>query len=179
LSAVVNGPSGWSGDAVLVAVAGTGLTFGMWWMYFTVPSGHVLSLHPERVYFWAYGHIVVFGAVAAVGAGLHVAAYYLEDQTTIGAVGTVLSVAIPLALFVLTLYALWASLMRVRDPFHLSLLVGTTAVLLLAVVLAQLGISMAWCLVVLALAPVVTVVGYETVGHRHLEALIVEMDSPA
>jgi hypothetical protein len=66
----------------------------------------------------------------------------------------------------------------VRDPFHLGLLVATTVVLLLAVVLAQLGIAMAWCLVVLALAPVVTVVGYETVGHRHLEALIVEMDSP-
>jgi len=25
-------------DAVLVAVAGTGLTFGLWWMYFTVPT---------------------------------------------------------------------------------------------------------------------------------------------
>jgi hypothetical protein len=32
--------------------------------------------------------------------------------------------------------------------------------------------SVSWCLVVLMLAPVVTVLGYETVGHRHLaEAL--------
>ena len=33
--------------------------------------------------------------------------------------------------------------------------------------LAALGVSMAVCLVVLLFAPVVTVVGYETVGHRH------------
>jgi hypothetical protein len=45
-------------------------------------------------------------------------------------------------------------------------------VLVLAVVCAQLGMSVSWCLVVLMLAPVVTVLGYETVGHRHLaEAL--------
>jgi hypothetical protein len=34
---------------------------------------------------------------------------------------------------------------------------------------------MAWCLVVLAFAPAVTVVGYETVGHRHQEAMLREL----
>ena len=175
LSALVHGPAGWSIDAVLVTIAGTGLTFGMWWMYFTMPSGHVLRLHRERAFFWGYGHIVTFGALAAVGAGLHVAAYYLEHHTEIGAVGTVLSVAVPLAVFVLMLFALWTSLMRRRDPFHISLLLGTAAVLVLAVVLAEAGVSMAWCLVVLALAPVVTIVGYETLGHRHQEAVLTRM----
>jgi hypothetical protein len=134
-----------------------------------------LRLHPERVFSWAYGHIVIFGALAAVGAGLHVAAYYLEHHTTLGAVGTVLSVAIPLAVFVLTLYVLWTTLMRRKDPFHLALLIGTSAVLLLAIVLATVGVSMAWCLIVLALAPVVTVVGYEMVGHRHQEEILADM----
>jgi low temperature requirement protein LtrA len=178
LSAVVHGPSGWSVDAALVAIAGIGLTFGMWWMYFIVPSGHVLRLHPERVFFWAYGHIVIFASLVAVGAGLHVAAYYLEHHTEIGALGTVFSVAIPLAVFVLMLYALWTALMRHSDPFHVGLLLGTAAVLVLAVVLADAGASMAWCLVVLALAPVVTVVGYETVGHRHQEAVLTAMKQP-
>jgi low temperature requirement protein LtrA len=175
LSAVVHGPAGWSLNAALVALAGTGLTFGTWWMYFTVPSGHVLQLHPERGFFWGYGHMLIFGSLAAVGAGLHVAAYYLEDHTKIGAVGTVLAVAVPLAVFVLMLYALWTALMRRRDPFHISLLLGTAAVLVLAVVLAQAGVSMAWCLLVLALAPVVTVVGYESLGHRHQEAALSRM----
>jgi low temperature requirement protein LtrA len=38
LGAVVES-QGWSLEAVLVVVAGTGLTFGLWWMYFTVPAG--------------------------------------------------------------------------------------------------------------------------------------------
>ena len=33
--------------------------------------------------------------------------------------------------------------------------------------LAAAGISMANCLLVVTLAPMVTVVGYETLGHRH------------
>jgi low temperature requirement protein LtrA len=175
LSAVVHGPTGWSMAAVLVTVAGTGLTFGLWWMYFVLPSGHVLRLHPERSFVWGYGHIVLFGALAAVGSGLHVAAFYLEHHTRIGATGTVLSVAVPLAVFVLTFYALWTALMQRRDPFHLGLLLGTAAILVLAVVLAEAGAPMAWCLVVLSLAPVVTVVGYETLGHRHQEEVLTQM----
>jgi hypothetical protein len=147
-------------------------------MYFIVPSGHVLRLHPERVFFWAYAHLVMFGSLAAVGAGLHVAAYYLEHHTEIGAVGTVLSVAIPVAVFVLVLYTLWTALMRYRDTFHLGLLLGTGSVLVLAVVMAQAGASMSWCLVVLALSPVVTIVGYETLGHRHQEAVLTAMKQP-
>src|SRR4029453_7044434 len=33
-----------------VAVAGTELTFGLWWMYFTVPSAEGLHGHPERLF---------------------------------------------------------------------------------------------------------------------------------
>jgi len=46
LNAVVHGPAGWSVNAVLVAVAGIGLTFGMWWMYFAIPFGELL--HADR-----------------------------------------------------------------------------------------------------------------------------------
>ena len=35
-------------DAALVAVAGIGLTFGAWWMYFALPWAAVLTLHRER-----------------------------------------------------------------------------------------------------------------------------------
>ncbi len=170
LSAVVHGPAGWSLDAVLVTIAGTGLTFGLWWVYFTMPSGAVLQRHPERSFAWGYGHMVIFGSLAAVGAGLHVAAYYLEDHTEIGPLGTVLSVAVPVAVFVLTLFLLYSALVRQKDPFHLWLLVGTGAVLVAAVLLAASGVSMALCLLVLALAPLVTIIGFETVGHRHQEA---------
>jgi hypothetical protein len=80
----------------------------------------------------------------------------------------VLTVAVPVAVFVLALFALYTYLVHATDPFHLTLLSGTAAVLMLAVALAAIGAPMAVCLVVLMLAPLVTVVGYETIGHQHM-----------
>jgi len=171
LGAVV-GSQGWNADAVLVAVAGIGLTFGLWWMYFTVPAGEVLHVYRERVFPWGYGHILIFGSIAATGAGLHVAALYIGHQAHIGATATVMTVAIPVGVFAFALFALYAYLVRSGDPFHGVLLAGTAAILALAVLLAFVGLPMAVCLIVLMLAPLVTVVGYETVGHRHLSAAL-------
>ncbi len=41
-----------------------------------------------------------------------------------------------------------------------------------SVLLAYAGLPMAVSLVVLMVAPLVTVLGYETVGHRHLDAAL-------
>jgi low temperature requirement protein LtrA len=166
LGAVIES-QGWNVDAVLVAVAGIGLTFGLWWMYFTVPAGELLYVHRERVFPWAYGHMLIFGSIAATGAGLHVAAYYIGHEAHIGATATVLTVAAPVGVFAFALFALHAYLLHSGDPFHVALLAGTAAILAVAVLLASVGLPMAVCLAVLMLAPLVTVVGYETVGHRH------------
>jgi len=58
--------------------------------------------------------------------------------------------------------------MRMRDPFHIGLLAGTAAILVLSVLLAAVGVDVSVCLLVMVLAPATTVVGYETVGHRHV-----------
>jgi low temperature requirement protein LtrA len=171
LGAVIES-QGWNVDAVLVAVAGIGLTFGLWWMYFTVPAGEVLYVHRERVFPWAYGHMLIFGSIAATGAGLHVAAYYIGHEAHIGATATVLTVAAPVGVFAFALFGLHAYLLHSGDPFHVALLAGTAAILAVAVLLASVGLPMAVCLVVLMLAPLVTVIGYETVGHRHLTAAL-------
>jgi low temperature requirement protein LtrA len=178
INAVVHGSEGWTVDAAVVAIAGVGLIFATWWTYFAIPWADVLELHRERSFIWGYTHIVVFASLAAIGAGLHVAAYYLERETTLSDTGTVLSTVIPVTVYTLTLYGLYASFTRHRDPFHLSLLVGTAAVLVLTVVLAAAGVSVAICLVVLMFAPIVTVVGYETVGHRHVEEALARMREP-
>ena len=133
-----------------------------------MPWGEVLVRHRERGFSFGYGHLVIFGALAAMGAGLHVVAFTLEDEAKIGATGAVLSVAIPFAVYVAMFYALYSVLMRAFDPFHVGLVAATTALLVLSVVLAAAGVSVAACLVVLALAPAVTVVGYEVLGHRHM-----------
>ena len=95
------------------------------------------------------------------------AAYYIDHVAHIGSVATVLTVAVPVAVYVLTAYALHDVLLRQVDALHWLLLAGTVALLVVPVVLAALGVSMAVCLVVLTFAPVVSIVGYETVGHRH------------
>ena len=168
--AAVVGRVGWSTEAILIVVAGVGLTFGMWWTYFIFPSGAVLARHRNRKWAWSYGHILLFGAVAAVGAGLHVAAYAAEGETAIGAVGVVLSVAIPVAAFGLVYFALWSILFRAVDPFHVALAGGMVGMLLIAVALAVAGVPLGWCLIVVMLSPAVVVVGYETGGYRHVEA---------
>jgi low temperature requirement protein LtrA len=168
---VLVGPEGpgWSVDVVVLGLAGTALTFGMWWIYFILPMGGILERHRERSFGWGYGHIPLFGALAAVGAGLHAAAYYLEHHSVLGTTGTVLTVAIPVGLYVVLIYGLYYQLSRVFDPFHMLLLIGTAVVAVAAVGMAAAGTPMVWCLAVLALTPWVTVVGYETVGYRHGE----------
>jgi low temperature requirement protein LtrA len=166
LSAVV-GDHGWSFDAVFVAVAGIGLTFGMWWTYFVVPQGDLLYAHRERSFWFGYLPIVTLGSIVATGAGLHAAAYYIEHHSKLGSVPTVLSVAVPVATYVASIYLLYMLMLRTVDAFHLLLLALTVVVLAAAVWMAAAGISMANCLLVVTLAPMVTVVGYESLGHRH------------
>ena len=81
------GEQGWTTDAVLIVVAGTGLTFGMWWVYFVVPPADLLHVHRERSFSFGYLHIAMFGAIVATGAGLHAAAYYVEEHSELGVDG--------------------------------------------------------------------------------------------
>ena len=169
-----DGP-GWSADVALVGIAGTALTFGMWWMYFIVPSAEVLHAHRERSFAWGYGHILVFGAVVAVGGGLHVAAYFIDHESELTSVATIVTVAIPTAIFVAEVYWLYSTLTRSLDPFHVALIAGSAAVLVASVALAAGGATMAWCLLVLSLTPWVTVVGYELRGYRHNAEVLAQL----
>ena len=173
LSAVIN-EQGWTVDAALIVVAGVGLTFGMWWVYFVVPAADLLHAHREHSFRWGYGHIVIFGAIVATGAGLHVAAYFIEGEAKIGSVATVLTVAIPVGVYILGIFAIYLELVRSFDAFHIVLIVATVLVLAAAVALAAAGVTMAVCLLVVMLAPMVTVVGFEVVGHRHAEDAIAQ-----
>ena len=166
VSAVV-GAQGWSFDAVFVTVAGIGLTFGMWWTYFVVPQADLLHAHRERSFWFGYLPIVTLGSIVATGAGLHAAAYYIEHHSKLGSVETVSSVAVPVATYVASIYLLYMLMLRTVDAFHMLLFALTGVVLAAAVEMAAAGISMANCLLVVTLAPMVTVVGYELLGHRH------------
>jgi low temperature requirement protein LtrA len=172
LNALVHGEAGWTVDAALLTVAGVGLTFGCWWMYFAVPWAEPLVRHRPLGFIFGYGHLFIFGALAAIGGGLHVAAFNLEGEAEIGTTAVVLSVAIPFAAYALVFYGIYSTLMHELDPFHVGLLVATGAVLAVAALLAAAGVGMAVCLLVVMLAPWVTVIGFETLGHRHIAAAL-------
>ena len=157
---------GWSASVVVLGLVGTATTFGMWWVYFILPSARVLAVHRRRSFGWGYWHVVLFGAAVAVGAGLHAAAYFIEHHSALDETATVLAVAVPLTLYVLFILGIYLGLTRSFDPFHLLLVVGSLLCVVASVGLAAAGAALGWALAVLALTPWVVVVGFETVGHR-------------
>jgi low temperature requirement protein LtrA len=168
LSAVVV-QQGWTLDAALVGIAGTGLTFGMWWIYYMVPAAKILERHRDRAFVWGYGQVLIVTAIVATGAGLHVAAYFIERRSAIGPLATVLSVATPVAAYIVLIYATYYYLIRRFYRLDVWLLSAIVVVLGASVVAAQSGVDVAKCLVILILAPAIIVVGYEGRGYRVAE----------
>ncbi len=144
---LLGGPHGteWTANAVAVVVAGVGLTFGMWWVYFSTPFGDILVHRRARGYLFGYGHMLVFAGIAGAGAGLHVAGLYLEHHAKVGAVAVVLSLALPVGLYLLVVYLLHTLLLSAGDRFHLLLISLTLAVLGAAVLLSAAGAPVAGC----------------------------------
>jgi len=87
------------GPLLTVAVGGLLLVFAMWWAYFKHEPdvGHHRSL--RAMIGWGYGHYFVFAAVAAVGAGLQVAAETTHDATQLGPVVAASTVSVPVVIF--------------------------------------------------------------------------------
>jgi low temperature requirement protein LtrA len=170
LSAVID-RQGWTIDAIMIGVAGMGLTFGMWWVYYLVPSGKILGRHRDRAPVWGYLQMLIVTSIVATGAGLQVAAFFIEDKAHVPIVGAVLAVAIPVVGFLGLLHALYYYLVRRFHALDMWLLIASSCVAVIAVIAASAGISLATCLVILTLAPTVTVVVYEVLGYRRQAAV--------
>ena len=78
-----------------------------------------------------------------------------------------LTTAIPTIAFILLVYGLYWYLVRRFDKLHTWLLLLTAGVMAAAVIAAKSGLAMPVCLLILSLAPVVTIIGYEWRGHRY------------
>ena len=137
INAVVHGSEGWTVDAAVVAFAGIGLIFATWWTYFAIPWADVLQLHRERSFTWGYGHIVVFGSLAAIGGGPARRRLLPRARDDARADGHRAEHGDPgLDLHRRAVRRSTRAFTRHLDPFHLLLLAGTAAVIVLSVVLA-------------------------------------------
>lgn len=98
-----------SGEAlpalVPLIVGGLLIVFAMWWIYFDRPV-HDLLTSIRRAFVWGYGHFLIFGSAAAVGAGLAASVDSVTSHTQTGPAGTGLAVAIPVAIYLLSLWVL-------------------------------------------------------------------------
>lgn len=162
---------GWSPSTVVVLASGVSIALGLWWVYFEVPFGDYLHRHPGKATLVMYSHFVLLASLAAIGAGLHVAALREEGESVISSTGAVLSVALPVAVFIVALYALVTAVTsRPLGGYQLFMLVLTLAALAASVLVSVLGAPFAVCLLIIVVAPWINVAGVETVGHHHLSS---------
>lgn len=95
------------GTLVPIAVGGLLIVFAAWWIYFAVPiHGHLAS--NREAFLWGYGHYAVFGSAAAIGAGLEIAVEQAVGKAEISDRTAATSVAVPAAVFLLTVWLLHA-----------------------------------------------------------------------
>jgi low temperature requirement protein LtrA len=157
---------GWTFNTILVGIAGTGLTFGMWWVYFLEPSAKILQQHRERALGWSFMQPLIVTSIVATGAGLRVAASFLGGAATLSSVAAVLAVAVPVAMYLVFVHGLHWYLVRGFRAIDTWLLFAGSGLAVLSVVAALAGISMPACLVIVMLAPALTVVANEMLRTR-------------
>ncbi|MFI1382604.1 low temperature requirement protein A [Embleya sp. NPDC020886] len=93
----------------LLPIAGGGLliVFAAYWIYFAVPIHDYLA-SSRQAFLWGYGHYLVFGSAAAIGAGLEVTIEQAVGEAHISRTAASASVTIPAALFLLSTFVLHA-----------------------------------------------------------------------
>ena len=92
-------------NLVMIVIGGLLIVFSMWWLYFDQP-GHTLLTSLRTAFVWGYSHLLIFASAAAVGAGLAVTVDQAMDHGEIGAIAAGAAVAIPVAIYLISLWAL-------------------------------------------------------------------------
>ncbi|MCC6611964.1 MAG: low temperature requirement protein A [Anaerolineae bacterium] len=86
-------------------IGGLLIVYSIWWLYFYQPADF-LTNSLLQTYVWAYGHLLIYGATAAIGAGLavmiDVVIHHAEISTTAGS----MALAMPVAIYVFSLWVL-------------------------------------------------------------------------
>ena len=98
--------------ATLIGACSLVIVAAMWWIYFDRPQ-HDQTVTRPRAYFWGYLHYFIFASAAAFSAGVEVAIAVRLHESHLNhtVAGTVSTLTIPLAVFVV---ATWLVLDAVR-----------------------------------------------------------------
>jgi len=142
---------GLSAELVVIALSGLVVLFVLWWLYFAEPAGDGLERRRNLSFVWGYGHYLIFGSLAAVGAGLEVAVESAGHHTEVSDQVVALAVAIPVAIFLVMLWAVHAPLVDRVVINPVALAAAAAAVLLVPLSAPAIGIAGALVAVVLVL----------------------------
>ena len=95
-----------------VVAGGVLITFCVWWLYFSRDNADILTGGNEVGFVWAFGHYVIFGSIAAFGAGLAARVEYYEDHAHVSDLVSSAFVTVPVAAF---LAVWWFVCVRLHD----------------------------------------------------------------
>ena len=105
--------SGTLAELGTVIAGGLLIVFALWWVYFDQPTATLLDathaereLRPAGVFLWGYAHYVIFGSVAAAGAGLAVAIDQSTGHSLLTDTQASLAVTVPVSLYLLVVWLL-------------------------------------------------------------------------
>jgi low temperature requirement protein LtrA len=91
---------GLTAELLGILLGGLLTVFVMWWFYFYEPI-HDLLTSRQTVFLWGYGHLPIWAAAAAVGAGLAVAIEQAAGlEVALDAVAAGYAVSVPVAIYV-------------------------------------------------------------------------------
>ena len=121
-----------TGSLISIVAGGLLIVFSIWWLYFERPADRQLT-SLRGAFAWSYLHLLVFAAVAAVGAGLALAVEAATGAGSISEIRVQGFVAVPLALFLLGLWGMYVRgddppLRRVSVPIAVAVVLGASFV---------------------------------------------------
>lgn len=173
----ISAAEGWTFTTIIVVATGVALSFALWWTYFLVPHALALEARRDRTISWAYLHVFLFTALAAVGAGLHLIGYAHDPHYDIPPTTIVATIAVPVTVFIVIRYVLRTWLVSARPP---NTPVQVTAALLPLIAITLTGLSVPiWVALLLVLAsPVLLILTFELGAWRTLDQQLHSLASP-
>jgi low temperature requirement protein LtrA len=147
------GDGGWGLDVVLVFAGGLITMFSLWWIYYLKPAGRGLERHPDLAFLWGYGHYGIFATLAALGAGLEVAAEAIGQHVETSGTAVAFAVAVPVSAFMFLVWGLHAPLAAGSRLSDLPTVVLAIAATLAIAGGVGAGLPLPWAVLLIGLPP--------------------------
>lgn len=156
---------GISGSLAMLVVGALLLVFSLWWLYFKREHADLIGQGRRITWVFGYVHIIVFASVAAVGAALAAAVDVVQHAGNASPRTVALALAVPIALYALTLAGLHAAADRDR-----SVLLAAGLMSAAALAVALLGLDMGLTVLLIGLVTAAAVVQHIVASHRRVRS---------